>query len=66
MTYNHGKMFITLNRERMLMVSWGKIGTITSLSLQQNITSTASRPQALPKEKKDITSAILSKSNMAK
>lgn len=34
--------------------------------LQQNISSTTSLPQASPKEKKDITSAILSKSNMAR
>ncbi|XP_060801659.1 sorbin and SH3 domain-containing protein 1 isoform X7 [Amyelois transitella] len=32
----------------------------------QNISSTTSLPQASPKEKKDITSAILSKSNMAR
>ncbi|RVE51933.1 hypothetical protein evm_003399, partial [Chilo suppressalis] len=32
----------------------------------QNISSTTSLPQSSPKEKKDITSAILSKSNMAR
>lgn len=32
----------------------------------QNISSTTSLPQASPKDKKDITSAILSKSNMAR
>lgn len=39
---------------------------IIFFSLQQNVSSTTSLPQASPKERKDITSAILSKSNMAR
>ncbi|XP_049869863.1 uncharacterized protein LOC126369484 isoform X4 [Pectinophora gossypiella] len=37
-----------------------------AIQKSQNISSTTSLPQASPKEKKDITSAILSKSNMAR
>ncbi|XP_037868621.2 c-Cbl-associated protein isoform X3 [Bombyx mori] len=37
-----------------------------AIQKSQNISSTTSLPQPSPKEKKDITAAILSKSNMAK
>ncbi|XP_072939585.1 uncharacterized protein CAP isoform X3 [Epargyreus clarus] len=37
-----------------------------AIQKNQNISSTTSLPQTSPKEKKDITSAILSKSNMAR
>ncbi|KAM3967317.1 LOW QUALITY PROTEIN: cbl-associated protein [Aphomia sociella] len=37
-----------------------------AIQKSQNISSTTSLPQASPKDKKDITSAILSKSNMAR
>ncbi|XP_060801654.1 uncharacterized protein LOC106134691 isoform X2 [Amyelois transitella] len=44
----------------------GRSSVIDKEAKQQNISSTTSLPQASPKEKKDITSAILSKSNMAR
>ncbi|VVD03009.1 unnamed protein product [Leptidea sinapis] len=43
----------------------GKSSVVEKEAKQQNISSTTSLPQASPKEKKDLTSAILSKSNMA-
>ncbi|XP_050664255.1 sorbin and SH3 domain-containing protein 1 isoform X10 [Leptidea sinapis] len=39
---------------------------LRAIHKNQNISSTTSLPQASPKEKKDLTSAILSKSNMAR
>ncbi|KAJ0178827.1 hypothetical protein K1T71_005602 [Dendrolimus kikuchii] len=44
----------------------GKSSVVDKEAKQQNISSTTSLPQASPKEKKDITSAILTKSNMAR
>lgn len=44
----------------------GKSSVVDKEAKQQNISSTTSLPQPSPKEKKDITAAILSKSNMAK
>ncbi|XP_028178114.1 sorbin and SH3 domain-containing protein 2 isoform X3 [Ostrinia furnacalis] len=44
----------------------GKSSVVDKEAKQQNISSTTSLPQASPKEKKDLTSTILSKSNMAR
>ncbi|KAH9635473.1 hypothetical protein HF086_015473 [Spodoptera exigua] len=44
----------------------GKSSVVDKEAKQQNISSTTSLPQSSPKEKKDLTATILSKSNMAR
>ncbi|XP_068631276.1 uncharacterized protein [Battus philenor] len=44
----------------------GKSSVIDKEAKQQNVSSTTSLPQTSPKEKKEVTSMILSKSNMAR
>ncbi|XP_045534812.1 uncharacterized protein LOC106720719 isoform X2 [Papilio machaon] len=44
----------------------GKSSVVDKEAKQQNISSTTSLPQTSPKEKKDVTATILSKSNMAR